>query len=607
MNSARSPLASSARRRALSPLLFDLKRASRSSLVSDMGAGVASAVLLVPQGMAYALLAGLPPVVGLYAALVAPLCYGLLGSSRQLSVGPVAMDSLLVAATLGSIASVGQGLYLEAAITLSVMVGTLQLLMGLLRMGFFVNFLSHPVISGFTSATALLIALSQLRPLSGLELHNAPNLGGYLLQLPTLKWSLEPQLVLLGALGVIALWLSKKWLPRFVAPLSVIALLTALVHGLGWGSRVPLVGQVPEGLPSWAWSRVSWSLMRELLPGALTLATLGFVESISIAKSYALKEKVTVSDNRELVALGWANLMSGFLGAYPVAGGFSRTAVNHASGARTQLSTLIASAFVLMALLLLAPVLSLVPTVALAAIILSSVTSLIDLGEFRRLQKVKPTDRWLLGVTFLATLIWGMVPGVATGVVASLMWQVARSARPHLAVLGRVPGTHLFRNVRRHRGLHTYRGVLIVRMDAEFYFGNVQFLRDALLDLEYQLGEELEALVFDASAVNDIDSSAELALRQLNEEYSTRGVQFYVTGLKGPVLDVLRSSGLAQELGNRGRCMSVHEAVISLNATPHRLTSGTEGQIPPLGASTAQESELMEPDGSNRSRRCSGL
>ncbi len=593
------------RRKVLSPLSFDLKGMTPRLFFGELGAAAATFVLLVPQGMAYALLAGLPPTAGLYAACVAPLAYGLFGSSRQLSVGPVAMDSLLVAATLGAIVAPGGEQYLEAALTLALLVGALQVLMGVLRLGFLVTFLSHPVISGFTSAAAVLIGLSQVKHLFGIPLQSGPTLGGYLKQISNVDLSLVFEVTVVGALGLLVLWGAKKWLFKAAGPLLAIVVSSVVVHGLGWQDVVPLVGEVPRGLPDLRLDAISWSLVSALLPGALTLAILGYVESISIAKSYALRHKYSVSENRELLALGLSNLTSGSLGGYPVAGGFSRTAVADASGMKTQLSAIIAALLVLLSLFVLGPILSLIPAAALAAIITSSIAGLINYQEFKRLERVKPTDRLLLGLTFVSTLIWGLIQGVFIGVVASLAWHVVRTARPHLAVLGRVPGTSLFRNVRRHRGLRTYRGILMVRMDAAFYFGNVQFLKEALLDLEDEMSEPLVGLILDASSINDIDSSAEAALRQLNEEYLARGIPFYVTGLKGPVLDVLSRSGLAHELGNRGRCLSVHEALISLDAEPHQ---GTAEQ--PLSRElTAQihGDALEEVDQENQSRGCSLL
>ena len=591
------------------PVAQVLRSSSKQQIVADLWAGLVSCVVLVPQGMAYALLAGLPPVAGLYAALVAPLAYGVLGTSRQLSVGPVAMDSLLVAGALGALAPFSGDGYANAALTLALLVGVLQLLMGVLRLGFLVNLLSLPVISGFTSAAAVLIGLSQLKYLLGLPVQQAATLGGYLRQWPSLSWSFQFQPLLVGALGLFLLWAGKKWLPRVPISLFVVVALAFLVHVLDWHDRVPLVGQVPQGLPHFSWSRVTPELALRLLPSAFTLATLAFLESIAISKSYALKHKYTIHDNRELFALGLANIAAGSFSAYPVAGGFSRSAVNDSAGARSQLSMVVAAVGVGLSLLFLAPLLGLLPLVALSAVVLRAVTGLVDLAEFRRLERIKPADRWLLGLTFGSTLLWGMVPGVATGVVASLAWHVARTLRPHLAVLGRVPGTHIFRNVRRHHGLYTYQGVLIVRMDAEFYFGNVAFLHDALLGLEDEMREPLQALILDATAINDIDSSAEFALRQLNEEYMARSVQFYVAGLKGPVLDVLHSSGLAQELGNRGQCLSVHEALSVLNAQPQ--TSEPDVVVVSAQPSALAEDEPSSSAGvkekSNQSRGSSNL
>lgn len=557
------------------PLFTSLAGYGRSELRADAVAGLTTSVMLVPQAMAYALLAGLPPIMGLYAALIPPVVYALLGTSRQLSVGPVAMDSLLLAAGVGAIYESGTDQYLAAAVLLAVMVGTLQMLLGLLKMGILVNFLSLPVISGFTSAAAILIGLSQLKHLLGVPLASSPTAWGLMRQVPGHLGAISYPTLLLGALSVGLLVALKKWLPKLPGPLLVVSAATLLVALGGLSPSIGILGDVPSGFPPFALPSFDLHLMSELLPTALSIALVAFMESIAVAKTYASKNKYALSANQELIALGAANAVGGMFAGYPVAGGFSRTAVNAQAGARSQVATLLTSLFVGIALFFLTPAFYFLPKVALSAMIITAVAGLIDSSEVRRLGRIKRSDLVLLGLTFFATLLLGAPSGLGLGVLASLAWLVARSLRPHLAVVGRVPGTTQFRNVLRYKGLVTYEGILIVRMDAQFYFGNVAFLKDSLAELERDMNEPLRALILDASAINAIDSSGEAALRDLIDEHESRDVKFYLAAVKGPVRDVLSQSGLEQRLGSAGRCLSVYEALVQLGAV------GRSGRLGP--------------------------
>jgi len=545
---------------------------SRSDFRADALAGLTTAVLLIPQGMAYAMLAGLPPIIGLYAALIPPLVYAFLGTSRQLSVGPVAMDSLLVAAGVGALATSNAEDYVAAAVLLGLMVGAMQVLMGLLRMGFLVNFVSHPVMSGFTSAAALMIGLSQAKHLLGIEVEGSPNFFVLLSRVAETAPSADLTTLALGAIAVLVLAALKKWAPKAPGALVVVVLATLIVPALGWQENVAVVGEVPPGLPTARLPVVSWSLFSALLPTAATIALVAFMESISVSQSYATKNKYSISADKEFVALGLANVVGSLFRGYPVTGGFSRTAVNATAGARTQLAGIITSALVFLALVFLTPLFHFLPKAALAAIIMMAVYGLIDFAEVKHLHKVKRADLALLLVTFASTLALGIVRGMGVGVVASLLWFVFRTTRPHIAVLGRIPGTTQFRNVARQRGLITYEGVLILRMDAQFYFGNVSFLRETLQRLEIELPEALVSIVLDASAMNNLDSSAEAALDEMRAEYEARQVEFFLTGVKGPVLDVLSDSGLKEKLGIRCACRTVHDALTHLGATPRATT-----------------------------------
>jgi SulP family sulfate permease len=527
------------------------------------------------------LLAGLPPVVGVYAALVPGIFYALLGTSRQLSVGPVAMDSLLVAASVGAIAEAGTLDYLGAAAVLGLMVGALQALMGLFRMGFLVNFLSMPVVSGFTSAAAIIIGLSQVKHLLGVPLDNSSRLWPLVSQLSRGIAQVQLETAAVG-LGAIALLVAlKKLRPKWPSALVAVSLGALLVLGFGLEGRVAVVGDVPSGLPHLRMPEVSVGMLQKLLPSAVTIALVSFMESISVSKTYARKFKYQVAPDREFFALGVANLFGAAFQGYPVAGGFSRTAVNAEAGARTPVAALITSAVVGLALLFLTPLFYYMPKAVLAAVIVTAVVGLVDIKEVEHLKRVKKADLVMLLLTFAVTLALGIVQGIAVGVVASLIWMVYKTTRPHLAILGRVPGTRIFRNVARQKGLITYEGVLIVRMDAQFYFGNVAYLREALELAEAKLKSPLRCVVLDASAINQLDSSAETALSDMWEEYRARGVSLVLASVKGPVRDVLQSSGLAERMGMSCRCMTVEEALALVRAVPESREATSTPSTPP--------------------------
>lgn len=548
------------------PLVGTLRDYKREDLRGDVSAGLTTAVMLIPQGMAYAVLAGLPPLTGLYSALIPPLIYALFGTSRQMSVGPVAMDSLLVGVSVGAVAQSGTSEYLSAALLLAFMVGVIQLLFGLLRMGFLANLLSGPVVSGFTSAAALIIGLSQIKHLLGISVEESSNVVSLIGRIVHALPETRMETLAIGAGALLGLLLFKKFAPRAPAALLVVSAGACLVYFGGLAGSVAVVGEVPAGLPGFQPPMVEGKMILSLLPSALTIALVGFIESFSISRTHARKNKYTVVPSQELVALGAANLFGSFFHSYPVAGGFSRSAVNASAGAKTNLAALVTSGLVAFSLLFLTPLFYYLPLAALAAIILIAVAGLVDFAEVRRLERINRADLVLLLGTFALTLTMGIVQGIAIGILASLAWLVFKTTRPHIAVLGRVPGTTQFRSMARNAGLITYHGVIAVRMDAQFYFGNIAFLKNKLAELETTMEEALRVVVLDASAINNLDSSGESALRDMNEAYEARDVAFYLTGVKGPVRDVMEMSGLSDTLGARCRHPTVLSAIVACGA-----------------------------------------
>lgn len=533
------------------PALSWLPNYQRTDLRGDLIAGITVAMMLIPQAMSYAMLAGLPPYVGLYASVIPLILYALFGTSRQLAVGPVAMVALLVASGVGPLAEMGSELYIALAILLALLVGLIQLGMGLLRLGFLTNFLSHPVISGFTSAAALVIGLSQLQHLIGVSLPRTENIA-LLLWSALQQWAeMNVATLVIGVGSIAALLVLKRINPLWPGAMVVVVLSTLAVwlFGLDAQHGVAVVGAVPAGFPEFRVPMVSAEHVLNLLPIAVTISFIGFIESIAVAKKIAAEKRYDVDPNRELVGLGLANLGAAFFKAMPVTGGFSRTAVNRTAGANTGLASIITAVLIGIALLVATPLFYYIPTAALAAVIMVAVVGLIDTHEVKHLWVVNRSDLVMLIISFAATLILGVKVGIFVAVIASMLWFVIRTTRPHYAVLGKLPEYPVYRNIKRHPGATTTPGILAIRFDAQFYYGNVTFLKDTLRNAEANLPDPLQAVVLDASSINQLDSSADTALHELLDDFEHRGIALHLSGLKGPVFNVMVASGFLRKLG----------------------------------------------------------
>ena len=519
-----------------------------ATLRDDLRAGLVVAVMLIPQGMAYASLAGLPPIAGLYASVVPLVAYALFGTSGQLAVGPVAVVSLLTADALGPLAGGDLPTYVSLAGTLALMVGVIQIALGALRMGALTNLLSHPVLTGFTSAAALIIGLSQIRSLLGLDLPSPDSFVGGVGDILTNLGSLHWLTVLVAAGGVVALSAGRKMLPRFPTALVVVGVAIAVAGAFELAERgVAIVGDVPRGLPGIAIPDLGLEVMQDLLPAALTIALIGYTEGISIAKAMAAKTRQAVAPNQELVAVGASNVAAGLFQGFPVAGGFSRTAVNYQAGARTPMATMITAATVALSVLLLTPLFFDLPNAILAAIIVVAVAGLVDVRGARAIFRVRLTDGIAMVATFLATLLLGVEIGIAIGVMVSLGLFVYGSATPHIAELGRVFGTKAFRNVAAYATV-TDPQVAIVRLDGPLYFANANFLRDRLLALVASRAD-LRTVIVDASAVSELDGSADHSLHDVIDHLDDAGISFHLTTVRGPVRAVMKRSGLLDRVG----------------------------------------------------------
>jgi SulP family sulfate permease len=547
-------------------------------------AGVIVAVMLIPQGMAYAILAGLPPVTGLYASTIPLMLFALFGSSRQLAVGPVAIVSLLTLAGVEQLAEPGSAGFAGFALLLALMVGAIQLGLGLARGGAVVKFLSHAVISGFTSAAAIIIGLSQVKNLAGIEMGRHENAFLLLADVARNARNAHMPTLVVGAGSVAALVLLRRWNRRIPGALIVVALSTAAVYLFGLDSHgVGIVGDVPSGLPLPGAPSFDLTAMRVLLPAALTVSFVGYMESIAVAQSIAAREKQRVGPNQELRALGIANLGAAFFGGYPVTGGFSRSAVNYQAGARSGLASIITAGLILLTLLLFTDLFYYLPNAVLGAIVVVAVSGLVDVREPARLFRVRRTDAASLALTFLATLTIGIELGIVAGIAFSLLVFIWRSAHPHAAEMGYLADENVFRNVLRYPEARTFPEAVILRIDESLYFANSGFLEDRI---RAALAErpDVRWIVLDFWSVNDIDAVAIETLEELMRQYRTSGRRFLFAGVKGPVRDLMERAGWGDTVGRDMWHLSVQHALDAAGIDYHQ----------PRQAAPPSRSELLE-------------
>ncbi len=539
-----------------------LKSYTHTTLGKDLTAAGIVVVLLIPQSLAYAMLAGLPPEVGLYASVLPLIAYAILGSSRTLSVGPVAVVSLMTASALGEVAAQGSANYVTAAATLALLSGLFLLLLGLLRLGFIGNFLSHTVISGFISASGLLIIVSQSKHLLGINAHGdtLPELGQSLLAgLPAsnlitaliggamigfLLWSRRSLIKVLQHTGLSAgmAQLLVKAAPMLGVFLSILLVWSMRLDQTGVG----IVGHVPAGLPDFRLQLPDWSLLQALAWPAIMISIIGYVESLSVGRTLAARRRQKVDANKELIGLGAANISAGLSSAFPVTGGFSRSIVNFDAGAETQMASVFAACGIALAAAFLTPVFYYLPEAVLGATIIVAVASLIDFTVLRQTWQFSRTDFLALFLTLLLTLLFGVEVGVASGLLASIGLHLYRTSEPHIAEVGLVEGTEHFRNLLRF-DVHTQPGLLSLRIDESLYFANISYIEDHIMS-GIQKRPDIKHVVLMCSAVNDIDFSALEALEQLNHTLHLLGVSLHLSEVKGPVMDKLARTGFLEHL-----------------------------------------------------------
>ncbi|MEM6737017.1 MAG: sulfate permease [Bacteroidota bacterium] len=552
------------------PILQWLPSYKKSQLNGDLFAGLTVGIMLIPQGMAYALVAGLPPVYGLYASVVPQIIYAILGTSRQLSVAPVAMDSLLVAAGVSVLATEGTDAYIQLAILLAFFMGLFQLLLGILKMGFITNLLSKPVMSGFTSAAAIIIGLNQLKYLVGVEIEKSNRM--YEVVYDAFQKLDEIHIITLAiGIGGIGIIKGVKRLHESI-PGALIAVSWGIFIVFEFnlsGNGVEIVKTIPEGLPSFNIPDFSWGKFSQLIPLAMTISVVAFMEAYTVAKAIESQRKThKVMPNQELVGLGTANLVGAFFQSYPVTGGFSRSAVNEQSGANTPLSSFISAGLVSLTLLFLTPLFYYLPMAILASVIMVAVSNLIDVGYVKTLWKENKMEFFLLMITFLITLNFSMVSGIVTGVILSVLILLYKAAYPHVAILGRLKGQAGFRNIRRFKDLETWEDKLILRIDASLTFINIQFLRDYL---EEALADNsnVSKIIIDASAISYLDATAVQGLFDIIQKLKEKGVQLILTDIIGPVRDTLYTTGLLQKIGINNVYLTLNDALENMEKSDY--------------------------------------
>ena len=547
------------------PILEWSRQYNRTSLTNDMMAAVIVTIMLVPQSLAYALLAGLPPEAGIYASIVPIVLYAIFGSSRVLAVGPVAVVSLLTASAVGQVAETGTAGYAIAALTLAALSGGFLVLLGLLRLGFLANFLSHPVIAGFITASGILIAMSQLKHILGVSAHGHT--------LPEMVQSLaehldQSNLITLG-IGVSAIvflfWVRGNLKP-FLNRMNLGPLLTDLLTKAGpvfavvattlsvWGfdlaqDGVRIVGDVPQSLPPFTMPGFDLDLLQQLMVPAILISIIGFVESVSVAQTLAAKKRQHIDPNQELIGLGAANLGAAFTGGFPVTGGFSRSVVNFDAGAETPAAGVFTAIGLAIAAVALTPLVYYLPNATLAATIIVAVMSLVDFSILKKTWTYSRSDFIAVAATIILTLGFGVEVGVAAGVGISIILHLYKTSVPHVAEVGLVPGTQHFRNIHRY-DVETDPALLTLRVDESLYFVNARFLED-LVNHRVLDGGGVKNVILMFSAVNEVDFSALESLEAINERLKSLNVGFHLSEVKGPVMDRLSRSRLIDEMNGK--------------------------------------------------------
>jgi len=532
-------------------------------LKNDIMAGITVGIMLIPQGIAYAVIAGLPPIYGLYTALIPQVVYAIFGTSRQLAVGPAAMDSLIVASGISTLASIGTENFISMAITLAFLVGIFQFIFGLFKLGFIVNFMSRPVISGFTTGSAIIIGANQIGNLLGANISRNNHIQSLVTDIIREFGNINLLTLTIGVISILIIIFAKKYIKKIPASLIVVVFGILISFFFKLESKgMDIIGEIPRGLPEFHLPDLNKDVIYELVTLAITLAFIGFLEAISIGKSIEVKHNnYQVNSNQELIALGMGNIIGSFFQSYPATAGFARTAVNDQSGAKTPLSSVFASLIILLTLLFLTPLFYYLPKTVLASIIIVAAYGLFDFQMPKKLLRFNYRDLIILNVTLLITIFFGIKEGILTGVILSLIMLIYRSTKPNMAVLGRVPDTYFYRNINRFKNIIVKKDILIIRFDAQLYFANLSYFKENIKKLAKEKGDDLKIIIIDFESINDLDGSAIYALEEIYEYFNKLNIRIALSGIKGPVRDALAKSGLMKKIRYDHCFMSIQEAV----------------------------------------------
>jgi SulP family sulfate permease len=545
------------------PIIENFSTHSSQDWRKDVIAGITVAVMLVPQGMAYAMLAGMPPIYGLYGGLIPLLFYAILGTSRQMSIGPVAISALLVLAGVSQIADPMTPEYISLVILTGLLVGIAQFLLGVFRLGFLVNFISHPVIVGFTSAAAIIIAISQLKDLLGISIPRFSRVYETVHYVSNHFSETNWVTVFLCIGSIIIMLILKKINKAIPGALLVVIVGTLLVYFIGEEKLgIDLVKDVPQGLPVFQMPEKIWGKIQILYPTIFTVTIICIVESIAIAKVLQAKHgDYQIRANQELIALGISKIGGAFFQSIPTSGSFTRSAVNNESGARSGFASIFTATLIGLTLVFLTPLFYFLPKSILAAIILLSVKSLFDWKEAKHLWQTHRSDFYMMLTTFIVTLILGIEEGVLAGVVLSICMVLFRSSKPHIAILGKLPESTNYRNIDRFESAKEPEDILVIRFDDQLYFGNASYFQETIQELVNERASKPKMVLLDASSIHDMDSTGSHTLEEMQKYLNNKGIIFYISGMIGPVRDFATKCGIIERIGEQKYFLNIHEGV----------------------------------------------
>ncbi len=532
----------------------------------DLQAGITVGIILIPKTMAYAMIAGVPPVYGLYACIFPLLIYPLFGTSRHIIISTIAIDMVIIAAGVGNIASLGTGEYIMLVTLLAFMVGVIQLCMFSLKLGFLINYISRPVVTGFALAAALIIMTGQVSNLIGIETQYSPYVYEVWSEIIAYIGNINFFTIVIGGMSILFLIAVKLWRPKL--PGYLIILILGVISS--WYFNLPekgvrVVGNIPAGLPGFSFPDLNLNNFRELLSTAVTLALVQFMTLSTLAKTYASRHRYPIEPNQELLSLGLGNMINGFFKAIPVSASFSCTAVNDQTCSRTAMPHVFAAAVVILTLLLLTPLFYYLPYASLAAVVMAAAINLVDFKSIKFLYNTKKIDYHIALFTFITTLLIGIQEGILLGVAASLLAILYRQSHPNVVELGHLSGTRSFKDLSRFSKAHKLEKILILRIDASFSFNNVEVFKEYIFKKSRNHDDKLEAVIVDGSAINDLDTTALDAIEMIRNTLKKWDIEFYITGLKGPVRDVLKRAGLYEKMGKKEYIFRTpHRAVLHI-------------------------------------------